>query len=688
MKKNLIFVFLLIVSFSFAQKLDRTKPPLPGPAPEIKIGNYESFQLDNGLKVFVVENHKLPVVSFNLIIDRDPVLEKENAGYTNIAGQLLKTSTKTKTKNQIDEAIDQIGADFSTSSTNVFASSLKKYSEKLLEIMSDVILNADFKQEELDKIKERTISGLKAQKDEPSSIAERIRKIVYYGEGHPYAESETEISVKNITLQMCKDYYSTYFKPNVAYLSIVGDITKDEAKKLVQKYFAKWEQGNVPKTNFSKVEPPLINKVLVVDRPASVQSTVIVGHPIDLPKNSPDVIKSTVTNTILGGGVFRLFDNLREKHGYTYGAYSVLGSDKIVGRFSAQTDVRNSVTDSAITEILYEMKRIGKEEVDQVELDKAKNYLCGSFAISLEDPKTVANFAINIERWNLPKDYYSNYLKNISAVTSKDVLESAKKYILPENSYIIVVGKAEEIASKLKKFSIKDITYYDVEGNKIDPNKQNIPSDVTADGIINKFVEAIGGLDNLKKVNDYTILMNAKIQNFDVKVEIYHKSPNKFLQKVVVMGTDQITLYDGEKGYQKTMMGEEEIKGNELEQMQFEATMSATYDYKQLGISAKIVGINKVNQKDAYKIEFTLPSGGKVFKYYDMQSFLLVREERTVTTQQGTMTVATDKDDYQDINGVKYPYKISQNIGGMLVEFKTNSITVNTGIPDDVFMKK
>jgi predicted Zn-dependent peptidase len=688
MKKIILIAVLFIIGFMNAQKLDRTKPPSPGPAPEIKIGSYESFQLENGLKVFVVENHKLPVVSFNLIIDRDPILEKENAGYVEFAGQLLKTGTKTKSKSQIDESIDFIGASFFTSSTNIFGSCLKKHSDKLLDIMSDISINAEFKQEELEKIKERTISSLKAEKDEPSSIAERIRKKIYYGEGHPYSETETEATVGNITLEMCKNYYSTYFKPNNSYLSIVGDITFSEAKELIQKYFSSWKSGEIPKFMWKKVEPPLINKVVVVDRSASVQSTIVIGHPIVLERNNPDVVKATITNTILGGGVFRLFENLREKHGYTYGAYSQLGSDELVGRFTASADVRNSVTDSAISEILYEMKRIGKELVEEKELQKAKNYLSGSFAISHEDPKTIANFAVNIERWKLPKDYYTNYLKNISAITPQDVLMTAKKYILPENSFILVVGKAEEISKTLKKFSVKDIIYYDTEGNIVDPNAQKVPEGLTADGVIDKYIQVIGGKENLMKIQDKTITMTAKVQNFDVKLEIFHKAPNKLLQKVIVMGTEQITLYDGTKGYQKTMMGEEELKNGELEQLKFEATMTSVFDYKSLSVTVKVVGIVKIKQKDSYKIEFTLPSGDKLNKYFETESGLLVREERTVNNQQGTFTLVTDFDDYREVSLTKIPYKVFQNIGGMTVEFTATNVQINSGVTDDLFIKK
>jgi predicted Zn-dependent peptidase len=185
----------------FAQ-LDRTKKPLPGPAPVINLGDYELFELPNGLKVIVVENHKLPKVNFRFIVNREPLLEKELAGYINTTGELLGTGTKTKNKAQIDEEVDFIGATLSTSATSVNGSCLSKNTEKLFEIMSDIIVNSEFKQEELDKIKTQAISGLASVKDDPKGISDRVKKVVLYGKDHPYGELETEQSINAITLEL------------------------------------------------------------------------------------------------------------------------------------------------------------------------------------------------------------------------------------------------------------------------------------------------------------------------------------------------------------------------------------------------------------------------------------------------------------------------------------------------------
>jgi zinc protease len=406
----LILVLAFIISLpSFAQ-VDRSKMPAPGPAPEIHLGKYESFKLPNGLKVFVVENHKLPRISLSLLVDRDPIRENDAVGYLEASGDLLRTGTKTKTKDQLDKEIDFIGASISTSSTGAFATSLSEFTEKLMSIVSDIVLNSDFKQAELDKIIKRMKSVLAAQKDDPESIANVVENAVLFGKDHPYGEAETNETLDNITLQKCKDYYSAYLSPNISYLAVVGDITPQKAKVLVTKYFGSWKKKNVPTFTYKTPTAPKEREVALVDRENAVQSVIDVGYPIRLKLGDPDLIQATVANTILGGGVFRLFENLREKHSYTYGAYSTLFQDRVVGNFSATTEVRNAVTDSSITQILYEMNRIRNERVPEDELQMAKNYMTGNFAINLEHPQTIATYAINIERYNLPHDYYQNYL--------------------------------------------------------------------------------------------------------------------------------------------------------------------------------------------------------------------------------------------------------------------------------------
>jgi predicted Zn-dependent peptidase len=683
--KNRILTLILLFVFavpSFAQ-IDRSKKPEPGPAPEIHLGKYESFVLPNGLKVFVVENHKLPRVAYSLVINRDPVLEGDQSGYLEATGNLLRTGTKTKTKDQLDQEIDFIGATLSTSSSGVFAMSLKDHTEKLLSIMSDIVLNSNFKQTELDKIKKRMQSGLAAQKDDPSAIAATVESALLYGKNHPYGEVETEQTVDSITLQKCKDYYSTFFAPNISYLAIVGDITLDEARPLVEKYFGSWKKKVVPTFKYKTPQPPSERKVALVDRSNSVQSVVEVGYPVQLKLGDPDLIEANVANTILGGGVFRLFENLREKHSYTYGAYSSLTQDKLIGSFIANAEVRNSVTDSSITQILYEMNRIRTETVPDSELQTAKNYMTGNFAIALERPQTIANFALNIARYNLPKDYYQNYLKNISTVTSAEVMEAAKKYIKPDSAYVLVVGKASDVENGLKQFG--PITLYDRFGDKVDTTKNKAPEGITAKKVIDKYINALGGKDNLEKVKDKTTIMRGSVQGMNITMMIYQKAPNKMKQEMDAGAMKQDVYFDGKKAVMTVGGNSQEITGEGLEAIKYEALIHPLFIIDSVKVNSKLDGIEKINGKDAYKVEMSLPDGKTWLEYFDTNSGLKVKDSKQVTVPQGTFTRETEYSDYRNVDGVLFPFKLKQSIGQQILNFSVSSIKVNTGLKDDKF---
>jgi predicted Zn-dependent peptidase len=453
MKKTALYILLpgllALSTGSFAQ-LDRSKIPTGGPAPAIQIGKYETFALPNGLKVFVVTNRKLPRVAFNLVLDNDPVQEKEFAGYVDIAGQMLRTGTKTRTKEQLDEAIDFIGASLSTSESGIYGASLKKHQDKLLELMSDVVLNPSFPESELNRIKRETISGLASQKDDPNAVAGIVGNVVLYGPQPPLRRTHHRGIRGKVTLDKVKSFYNTYYKPNVAYLAVVGDITTAEARTAVEKYFGKWQKGTVPKHTYTADPAPAKTKIALVDRPSSVQSVLSIAHTVPLKPGSPDAIKARITNDILGGAGGRLYNNLREKRGLTYGAYSSISPDKLIGEFSANASVRNAVTDSALVEFMNELERIRDAKVSPEELKQSKAGVTGSFVRSLESPQTVASFAINTARYKLPADYYQNYLKNVAAVTRTTCRTLPRKYIQPEQAHIVVVGNASEVADKLK----------------------------------------------------------------------------------------------------------------------------------------------------------------------------------------------------------------------------------------------
>ncbi len=685
-----ILSFLLLTTFTLVAQVDRSKMPAPGEAPEIKIGEYESFVLDNGLKVFVVENDKLPQVAFSLVLHRDAIMEKENMGYVSIAGSLLRTGTTTRSKDELDEAIDFIGASLSTSSTGIYGSSLSKHTDKLLELMSDVLLHPSFKQEELDKIKKQSISGLKAAKEQPSAIASNVRKVLLFGKNHPYGELEREETIESITIDMCKKYYDTYFHPNIAYLAIVGDITEDDAEELIQKYFGEWEKKEVPTFDYPSVEKPTTNQVALVNRPNAVQSTINIAYPIQLEKFGKESINASVMNYLLGGGASGdLFQVLREEKGYTYGAYSSIGGDKIVGNFTASCDARNEVTDSAVATFIEVMENFRNKKVTEEKLQNAKNFITGSFSRSLENPQTVARFALNIARYNLPSDYYKTYLQKLNAITVDDIYESAQKYITPNNAYIIVVGKADEVAEGLKKFN-KDnvIGYYDNYGNKLEPSANKIDDGVTAESVIDNYIVAIGGRTNVEKVKDISTSLKGTIQGTQIKLDISNKAPNKYLSILDAGMMKQKTVFDGTTGKMSAMGNTKAIEGDDLLQLKLESILNLFLDYKSAGITLKLTGMDKVDGKDAYVVALTLPNGKTWVNYYDKLSGLLVKESKTVETPQGTFTQSTLLKDYREVEGIKYPFKQSQSFGPQTIELEVVSIKVNSGLSDSLFEVK
>lgn len=684
---SILITFCFTLQISFAQKLDRSVRPKPAAAPVIKLGDTKTFELENGLKVFVVENTKLPRVSFSLVLNIDPELEGNSAGLQNAFGELMSSGTLNRSKEKLNNEIDFMGASLNTSSTGLNASSLKKHTEKLLAIMADIVMNPDFKNEELEKIKTNMLSSLAAEKDNPDAIIAKVQSALVFGKNHPYGEIETEETVNNISLDKCKNFYNTYWKPNVAYLAVVGDITLEEAKKLIEKYFSAWKRAEVPKTNYPTPSKLSERNIALVHKTGAVQSVINVSNYANLKPGSPDEIKVRVMNNLLGGGMSsRLFMNLRETHGWTYGSYSRISSDRLASSFTAYAKVRNAVTDSSIYEIFNELNRIRNEVPTKEEVEGIKNYLTGTFAMSLEDPKTIANFAINIERYGLPKDYYANYLKRLSEVTPDDVKEMAQKYIHPENCWIIVVGNRDEIKDKISKFSKNGkVNLYDIYANPVSDIKP-APNGITAQTVVNNYIEAIGGQKSISKIKDISMVYNATIQGMGIEMKSYQKVPNKYMMQIG-MGEMifQKMVYDGIKGRSTGMQGTQDLQGEELEELQYQAIIFPETQYEKLGFKITLKGIDAIEGNEAYVLEITNPKGNKSTDYFDVKSGLKLRSVRTSDSPQGPITQTTDYADYKDVKGVKFPHEINQTAGPQSFKMKAKSIEINKKLKDTLF---
>lgn len=690
MKTVVMGTLLFAMSGAIAQEVDRSQVPEPGPAPIIQLGSYESFELDNGLKVFVVENHKLPVVSWQLTLDRDPIVEGENAGFVQITGDLMGRGTSKWTKAEIDEAVDFIGASFSTSATGIYGSSLKRHMGSLMEVYSEVLLNPTFPDGELEKIKTQMISGLQSEMNDPGAISRNVGSALRYGLDHPYGEQMTEETVSSVTVDMCKNYYNTYFRPNIAYLVIVGDITKDEAQPLVEQYFGSWEAADVPTHEYEPTTGPDGVRVAFVDKVGAVQSSISITYPVDLIPGSKDAIAASVMNGILGSAGFmgRLIQNLREDKAYTYGAYSSLRSDELVGSFTASAEVRNEVTDSAVVQFLYEMDRIVNELVTEEALQNVKNYMNGGFARSLESSQTIARFALNIERYGLPKDYYANYLANLEALTVEDIKAVAEKYIRPDNCYILVVGNKGEVADKLEMFATSGkVEFYDNYGNPVSDAKP-IPDGVTIDNVMDAYIDALGGAKKLGKVKnqrfEYEISMSTPQGDMTMTMETAYEKNMKYLMHVYhpMFGTIQKTVFDGSNG-QNTSMGmagatTTDMTDEEKADAKDDAIMFKELDWQSNSKEVKLLNIQEVNDEEAYVVEVTTKDDQLITEYYSVATGLKLKTVRSEDDGMGgTFVVTMEYSDYTDVNGVLVPYTMKIDQGGQAMSASITSAMVN-----------
>jgi zinc protease len=469
MRTTLAFVLVTSLFATLAPgAVDRSKKPEPGPAPEAAFPDYNTKVLPNGLKVFVIQDDRKPSVTFRLLIKGGASVDGEKPGLSGFVATLLNRGTKTRDALAIAQQSDFIGSRLEASTggdaLSVGASALTKYTDKILELLVDVTLNPVFPEDQFAKEQKKALSALAAEKQQPEILGGKLAARVVYGAEHPYGRYRTEESVTSVTRDDLVKYHDTWFAPNNATLAIVGDVDPAIVIPQVERAFIKWEQKKLPVNK--AVAPPEMKglSVHLVDRQGSVQSNIIVAEPGPA-RSNPDMPELNVLNATLGGGFSgRLFQNLREKNGWTYGSYSAFDMQKLAGGFTASAETRNNVTAKATQEILKEIKRLQDEPVPEAELELQRQYNVGNYLLSLENASRTAQRVQDIDLYGLPEDFYKKYAKRMESTTAAKVQELAKKYLSTENVAIVVVGEAKEVQSELEK--IGAVTAYDLSLKK------------------------------------------------------------------------------------------------------------------------------------------------------------------------------------------------------------------------------
>lgn len=679
MKKQLTYIAaaFFFAGMVSAQKIDLNAMPKPGPTPAINIAKPKTFQLSNGLTVMVVENNKLPRVSASLSMDRAPYYEGSVAGVSEIMAEQFENGTTNMSKDEFNKKVDYLGANLNFSSNGAAANSLSKYFPQVLSLMADAIINPKFSAEEIQNSKDRAIEGLKSEEKNASSIASKVSNALMYGKNTSRGEFETVESINKIQLADVQNTYKKYYAPDNAYLVIVGDVKFDQVKPMVEKAFSGWKKANTPVSPLEPASNVAQTEINVVDVPSAVQSVVSLNNLNTLKMKDPNYFPATIANYILGGGgEARLFMNLREKNGFTYGAYSNLSASKYSPQFSASASVRNEVTDKAVKEFMNELNAIST--VKPEELANAKAKLKGSFIMSLEQPATIARFALNQKVQNLPDDFYTNYLKSIDKVTAADVSNAVKSTILPNQSRIFIAGKASDISEGLEKLGYP-VKYFDKEANPVaKPTTQKVDAGVTVASIADKYINAIGGKANIDKVSSYTVNASMSMQGQNIDLKMMKAKGGKELTMVTAMGqTVQKQVFDGKTGYSEQMGNKVDMKPEQIAEK-----LKNTELFPEVGFAKsadyKLAGIEKIGGEDSYVVK-----NGDTTYYYSVKTGLKTGETKTVKAIGQTMTVPTTYSDYKDVAGVKMPYTITVSQMGMDMTMNVKSYEVNQAKDSD-----
>lgn len=663
MKKFFIIVAIsLLAQGIFAQTIDRSRKPEPGPAPIITIGNPVIYKLANGITVLVVEDHKLPKVSADYDIDAGPITEGVKAGVMSLMGQMLNEGTTDKTKAQFDQAVDQLGAQVNIGSWGGSVSALTRYFSQAFALMAESIRKPSFQEKSFEKLKSQTLTSLEQFDKNVQDVSSRVVNALVYGKKHPNGEFETKASINGITLNDVKAAYRKYITPSRGYLTFVGDIKPAVAKALAEKAFGNWKGAPLTLPVLSKVSNPAKTEVNVINLSNAVQSEITVTNLIDLPMNSPDYFPIILANQILGGGAeSRLFNNLREKHGFTYGAYSSVYPSRFQDRFSANAAVRNEKVDSAVTEFLKEINNMRTIKVTAEELQNAKNLYNGNFALDLENPAITANFSRNILINNLPKNFYRTYLQKINAVTADDIIRVANKYFNYDNTRIVIIGKTDFFEAGLKKagFTVK---HFDVYAEPIKQTAETVAPKSATD-VIKDYINAIGGEAALKKITALQQNGEMDIQGQKLTVTIKNMLPNLSSFEISMMSQTMMKqVFNGTAGYRMQMGNKTELTGDELaEEKEKKGFFNQLY-YAKDGAKIESAGTAKVGSANAYKLNITSASGIKKTEYYDSKTGLLLKDEETRNVKQTEIVESTEYSNYKTVDDLLLPYTINKSV--------------------------
>jgi zinc protease len=447
-----------------------TSPPPPLPIRSIKLPTASETRLGNGLTIVLIDDQRTPLINYRLAFRTGDAHEPvEMPGLMDMMTGLLTEGTASRNSREIAEQVARLGATLQAGAnsdyTTVAASSLTMFGEDILALMADVALKPVFPENEVELAKQNTKESLKQQRAQPAFLASEMVAKMMYGE-HPYSvTAPTQESIDAMTRQRLIDFHRSKFVPNNAVMFVVGDVDHEATLKQIEKFFGDWQPGTIEGDSFPAPPRRSSRVAYVVDRPGSAQANIIIANS-GITRTSADYFPMLVMHTILGANASsRLFMNLREEKGYTYGAYSSLDARRTAGTFRATAEVRTPVTGDSLKEFFYELNRIRDDRVSEKEVADAKSYLTGVFPIRLETQEGVIDQLVQLKMFGLPDDYLDIYRTRVQQVTIEQIQEVAQKYVKPDEAAIVIVGDGAQLSDQIKPYA-EDIEFYNTAGKK------------------------------------------------------------------------------------------------------------------------------------------------------------------------------------------------------------------------------
>lgn len=677
--------------------------PEPTQPPYVNIGHPVRFTLNNGLKVIVYTDNTMPIVTFYMGILNRSVFEKDKKGVSDLTAAMLLAGVQNRTKAQITDSLANMGSVFRMTRSSFYVSGLQEYARRNFNLFADVVLRPSFPLQEFFTEKKAMKDTYTLNDSRPEVILNRVYRALAFAGKIPSGEFISESSIGRISLNDCQEYYSTYWRPNNAVLLVMGDITADQVRTMVNSRFRTWSAADIPQSKVSVVNDLPATAINFIHDPSARDSRIIMSNIAEFDYNSADVFPAMFINHLMGGD---LLANIRATLGsepYSGDLFS-LSPDPLGGYMYLSTRTTNLNAVRTIAQKTAQLQRIRTVPLNEIELSDLKQYLIGRIALSFEDRNALGSYGVAVENGTVKKDFLEDILKQINQVTAEDVMRVAQKYIKPSQFRIVMYADARKVVPPLELAGYYNITFYDKYANRVErPSlSQPVTDSITANDVLEKYFAAMGGRHKMSSVKtlrqNYEIMIGERI----FKAQTLSSLPCSHQEQIFYDG--QVYLkktFNGNMGYTKIENTTVDLSAAAVEKQRLDRSIFPLLDYqKKSGFKAELDSIVPVNGHFTYRLHVTMPSGSLQNYYISMDDSMVLRIENVAapavkeTDDKGALTKYvpekigsySDFGNYKEVSGVKYPFsaEVKDADGGRII-WRTLSVDPNVSIPAKMF---